>query len=80
MMNKKLVANVAVNIILLIIYIYCFGQHSVSKYLADGVIVVKYEEVSTNISPPGKSEIQNIIFRCEASLLVGVSVVRNEQF
>ena len=57
MMNKKLVANIAVNIILLIIYIYCFGQHSVSKYLADGVIVVKYEEVSTNISPPGKSDI-----------------------
>ena len=54
MMNKKLVANVAVNIILLIIYIYCFGQHSVSKYLSNGVIVVKYEEVSTNISPPGK--------------------------
>ena len=68
MMNKKLVANIAVNIILLIIYIYCFGQHSVSKYLADGVIVVKYEEVSTNISPPGKSDIQIITITFISSL------------
>ena len=68
MMNKKLVANIAVNIILLIIYIYCFGQHSVSKYLANGVIVIKYDEVSTNISPPGKSEIQNITITFISSL------------
>ena len=54
MMNKKLVANVAVNIILLIIYIYFFGQHSLRKYLEHGIVVINYEEKSENlISPPG---------------------------
>ena len=53
-MMNKLVANVVVNIILLIIYIYFFGQHSFKKYFEHGIIVVKYEEKSTNeISPPG---------------------------
>ena len=51
---KKLVANIVVNIILLIIYIYFFGQHSFNKYFEYGIIVVKYEEKSNNeISPPG---------------------------
>ena len=53
-MNKKLVANIAVNIILLIIYIYFFGQHSLKKYLEHGIVVINYEEKSANqINPPG---------------------------
>ena len=53
-MMNKLVANVVVNIILLIVYIFFFGQHSFKKYFEYGIIVVKYEEKSTSdISPPG---------------------------
>ena len=51
---KKLVANIVVNMILLIIYIYFFGQHSLKKYFEKGIIVINYEEFSDNtIIPPG---------------------------
>ena len=55
MIMKKLVANIVVNMILLIIYIYFFGQHSFRKYFEQGIIVIDYEEKSTNkTSPPGR--------------------------
>jgi len=55
---NEIVANIVVNIILLIIYIYFFGQYSFSKYLEHGIIVINYEEKSTNkTSPPGRCSV-----------------------
>ena len=51
---NKVAANILINFILLMIYIFCFGQHSIRRYLENGVIVVQYEEKPTVISPPGK--------------------------
>ena len=45
--------RVVTNIVLMIIYAYFFGQHSLGKYLEKGVVTVKLEEVTTAISPPG---------------------------
>ena len=46
--------HVAVNIGLVIIFVYFFGQNSVRKYLDNAVIVSKQEETATSIPPPGK--------------------------
>ena len=51
---NKVAANILINFILLMIYIFCFGQHSIRRYLENGVIVVQYEEKPTVINPPGK--------------------------
>ena len=51
---NKVSANILINFILLMIYIFCFGQHSIRRYLENGIIVVQYEEKPTVISPPGK--------------------------
>ena len=47
-------AHVFVNIILLIIYFYFFGQPSLSRFTKKGVIIVKDEENTETIPPPGK--------------------------
>lgn len=46
--------RVVANSFLLIIYAYFFGQHSLRKYLDKGVVIVKLEEESSSISPPGE--------------------------
>ena len=46
--------NVVVSIALLIIYAYWFGQPSLQKYLDNGVIVIKWEERTSDIPPPCK--------------------------
>ena len=45
--------RVVANIVLLIIYAYVFGQHSLRKYLEKGVVIVNLEEESSSIKPPG---------------------------
>ena len=47
------VGYLAVNIILLIIYAYFFGQKSIENFLKNGVIIVKDEE-NSGLPPPGK--------------------------
>ena len=49
----KVVLNVAVSIVLVAIYIYFFGQHSVQKFLNKSVIITENEENQDAISPPG---------------------------
>ena len=47
-------AHVFVNIILLIIYFYFFGQPSLRRFAKKGVIIIKDEENTETIPPPGK--------------------------
>ena len=49
----KVVLNVAVSIVLVALYIYFFGQHSVQKFLNKSVIITENEEKQDAISPPG---------------------------
>ena len=55
----KVVLNVAVSIVLVAIYIYFFGQHSVQKFLNKSVIITENEENQDAISPPGIITLQN---------------------
>ena len=48
------IANICVNIVLLITYVQFFGQHSVRKYLDRDIIVVTKEERKSIITAPGK--------------------------
>ena len=47
----KRVGNIIVNIILFALYVYFFGLASITKYLGDGVIVIKHEELASSMSP-----------------------------
>ena len=49
-----LIANICVNIVLLITYAQFFGQHSVRKYLDRDIIVVTKEDRKSIITAPGK--------------------------
>ena len=49
-----LIANICVNIVLLITYAQFFGQHSIRKYLEGNIIVVTNEERKSIITAPGK--------------------------
>ena len=49
-----LFANICVNIVLFIIYVQFFGQHSIRKYLDRNIIVVTNEERKSIITAPGK--------------------------
>ena len=49
-----LIANICVNIVLLIMYAQFFGQHSIRKYLEGNIIVVTNEERKSIITAPGK--------------------------
>ena len=46
-------ANICMNIVLLVIYIYYFGLPSVRKYGNKGVIIVMEEDKESQINPPG---------------------------
>ena len=47
----KRLGNIIVNIILFALYVYFFGLASITKYLGDGVIVIKHEELVSSMSP-----------------------------
>ena len=51
----NVLSYVIVNLVLLIIYLYFFGQHSINKYLTKAVIITEMEERPSSIPPPGKS-------------------------
>ena len=46
--------NVAVSIVLIIIYAYFFGQPSFNKYVKDGIIIIKNKERTSDMPPPRK--------------------------
>ena len=50
------VINIVVNIALIIIFIYFFGQKSIGKYFDKGVITSTQEETPAAIPHPGKVE------------------------
>ena len=45
--------KILVKILLLVIYAYFFGQHSILKYLNQSLVITNKEETSTSIIPPG---------------------------
>ena len=53
-------SNFAVSVALLIIYVYFFGQHSISRYMAREVIIIEQEETDDSIRQPGKVYFKNI--------------------
>ena len=51
----KLSINIAINIILFVIYAFLFGIQSIDKYIDNGVSIINQEEKpATAIIPPGK--------------------------
>ena len=52
-----MLVRILVNIVLLILYIYIFGQYSIRKYLDKGVIVVKQQDKTSSIPAPSKVDI-----------------------
>ena len=42
------------NMVLIIIYGYYFGQHYIRRYAVKGVIIIEQEENNVLITPPGK--------------------------
>ena len=58
-MKTKLVFNVAINILLLTVYAFFFGQDSIKKYMKKNIVIVTQEVIPSSISPPG--EIVSII-------------------
>ena len=68
--------NVVVSIALLIIYAYWFGQPSLQKYLDNGVIVIKWEERTSNIPPPCKfTDISNYYIKVYIKMYLLVIVL-----
>ena len=51
--SMRLFVKVGVNLVLLILYAYFFGQHSVEKYLKKGVTITKVDERQSQIKTPG---------------------------
>ena len=49
----KFVANIGVNIFLVICFVYFFGQDSIKRYLDKGVIISEKIEKQGSITPPG---------------------------
>ena len=53
MVSQQGVANIVINIFLLVIYILLFGRPSIEKYLHKGVIILTHEKHPPTITPPG---------------------------
>ena len=53
----KVTANIAVSSVLIIFYVYFFGQPSVHKYLKKAVYITEEEEKYVQIPSPGKTVI-----------------------
>ena len=49
----RLFVKVGVNVVLLVLYAYFFGQYSVQKYLKKGVSINKVDESQSQIKTPG---------------------------
>ena len=52
--SMRLFVKVGVNVVLLVLYAYFFGQYSVQKYLKKGVIITNVDEGQSLIKTPGQ--------------------------
>ena len=50
--------NVVVSIALIVIYAYVFGQPSLQKFVNKGIIIIKKDQGTSDIPPPGKRYIE----------------------
>ena len=60
MMNKiavRNVANIAVSMILFIMYVSMFGQNSIERFLEKKIIITEHEEKPSSMPPPGTESI-----------------------
>ena len=56
MVNKiavRNVANIAVSMILFIMYVSMFGQKSIEQFLEKKIIITEHEEKASSMPPPG---------------------------
>ena len=53
--------QVLINITLIAIYVYFFGQTSLKKYLNKAVIISTKEETPSFIPPPGELECEQLL-------------------
>ena len=53
----EIVIKFGINVILLLIYLYFFGQKSIQRYLDNAVFITEKEEYPVNIMPPGKTKV-----------------------
>ena len=59
-MNKIAVrnaANIAVSMILFIMYVSMFGQNSIERFLEKKIIITEHEEKPSSMPPPGKESL-----------------------
>ena len=52
-MTLKVVFHIAVSIVLVIIYVFAFGDESLRKYREKAVIVTEHEEYIADMPQPG---------------------------
>ena len=53
-MKMKIIFNIAINIFLLTLYAFFFGQDSIRKYMDKRIIIVTQEVIPSYINPPGE--------------------------
>ena len=54
MMNKVVVFNVFINVLMVALYICCFGYQSVERYNRMGITTISMEEKQSSLGFPGK--------------------------
>ena len=54
----KVTANIAVSSVLIIFYVYFFGQSSVHRYLKKAVYIIEEEEKYAQIPSPGTATVK----------------------
>ena len=69
----EIVIKFGINIILLLIYLYFFGQMSIRRYLENAVFITEKEEYPVNITPPGKTKVWEVRSRREINHLTFLS-------
>ena len=69
----EIVIKFGINIILLLIYLYFFGQKSIQRYLDNAVFITEKEEYPVNITPPGKTKVWEVRSRREINYLTFLS-------
>ena len=69
----EIVIKFGINVILLLIYLYFFGQKSIQRYLDNAVFITEKEEYPVNITPPGKTKVWEVRSRREINHLTFLS-------
>ena len=61
----KVTTNVAVSLVLIILYVYFFGRSSVDRYLKRAVYIIEEEEKYVQIPSPGTATVNVTIILCK---------------